>query len=168
MMGTKIRSFSPLPRDVSLEDLVPGTTSTAAWRRRSPAPTSQPSGWRGRSGPTCAGSSRTRGRCRNGRVSTSRPTMPRKSSKRVGPTSGETPCRQERREGPLRPPLHQGTPLRGGVGPLPARPREPDRQPAAASRERRGGPCRAGAQPPRRGRRRSVAPGAPRARGGGR
>jgi hypothetical protein len=24
MMGTKIRSFSPLPRDVSLEDLVPG------------------------------------------------------------------------------------------------------------------------------------------------
>jgi transposase len=24
MMGTKIRSFSPLPRDVSLEDLIPG------------------------------------------------------------------------------------------------------------------------------------------------
>ncbi len=24
MMGTKIRSFSPLPRNVSLEDLVPG------------------------------------------------------------------------------------------------------------------------------------------------
>ena len=26
MMGTKIRSFSPLPRDVSLEDIVPGDT----------------------------------------------------------------------------------------------------------------------------------------------
>ncbi len=34
MMGTKTRSFAPLPLDVSLEDLVPEeTTSTAALRR---------------------------------------------------------------------------------------------------------------------------------------
>jgi hypothetical protein len=35
MMGTKIRSFSPLPRDVSLEDLVPGNNF---YRRLEEAP----------------------------------------------------------------------------------------------------------------------------------
>jgi len=34
-MGIKERIFSPLPRDVSLEELVPKSTSTAAWRRGS-------------------------------------------------------------------------------------------------------------------------------------
>jgi len=31
VMGKKERIFSPLPRDVSLEDLVPKDNSTAVW-----------------------------------------------------------------------------------------------------------------------------------------
>jgi hypothetical protein len=32
MMGTKARRCAPLPKDISLEDLAPKTTSAAAWR----------------------------------------------------------------------------------------------------------------------------------------
>jgi hypothetical protein len=36
MMGTKTRTFAPLPDDVSLEDLASAkTTSIAAWKRLS-------------------------------------------------------------------------------------------------------------------------------------
>ena len=38
MMGTKERNFRSLPEDISLEDLVPGTTSTAVWSRASISP----------------------------------------------------------------------------------------------------------------------------------